>query len=221
MINPYNADYFERGIETGTSCYSNYRWLPELTVPMAMSYIDYLGLTKEHKILDFGCAKGFTVKALRLLYRQAWGCDVSPYAVNSADNETRQYLKISDGDIPWDFDFDFIISKDVFEHIPEDFIDGTLQILAKAGNKMFAIVPLATTKGEFVIPAYNLDTTHCLARTYYWWVGTFKENGWDLIDFSYHVPGIKDSWSNFEDGNGFFLLETNNNVDKDRMGVVV
>ena len=84
---------------------------------------------------------------------------------------------------------------------------------------MFAVIPLGVNNNEFVIPAYSLDVTHCLARTRGWWECTFQENGWNLIDFSYHVPGIKDSWSNFEDGNGFFLLEANDNVDK--MGVVV
>ena len=33
----YNQDYFERGIELGISGYNNYRWMPEFTIPMAMT----------------------------------------------------------------------------------------------------------------------------------------------------------------------------------------
>ncbi len=83
----FDRDYFERGIASGKSLYENYRWIPELTIPMAMTYIDTLGLKKEDRILDFGCAKGYVVKALRMLHRKAWGCDVSDYAIESSDQD--------------------------------------------------------------------------------------------------------------------------------------
>lgn len=208
----YDADYFERGVETGKSLYQNYRWLPELTTSLAMSYVDYLGLTRGHKILDYGCAKGFIVKALRILHRQAWGVDISEYVVNSADNETRKYLKLStmnsfgNGVIPFDFNFDYILSKDVFEHLTEQDLSKVLQVLCKKSKMLFAVVPLGKN-GKFVIPAYDLDKTHILARDKDWWIKEFKKNGWKLKEFSYYVPGIKESWKNFEKGNGFFLLK--------------
>ena len=71
----YNESYFERGLESGLSLYQNYRWIPELTIPMAMTIIDFLGIKRHQTILDFGCAKGFLVKAFRLLYRSAYGVD--------------------------------------------------------------------------------------------------------------------------------------------------
>lgn len=206
----YDENYFERGLESGTSCYSNYRWMSEMTCSMCMSYIDYLGLTKEHTILDYGCSKGFSVKALRLLHRQAYGCDISNYAVNSADNETRKYLKISTEDniVPFDMEFDYIISKDVFEHIPENCIDKVLTDLSKSGKNLFAVIPLGKND-KFTIPAYSLDITHVLAKDKDWWISKFEINGWKLKEFSYYVEGIKESWKNFEFGNGFFLLERN------------
>lgn len=203
----YEFDYFERGIETGKSCFTNYRWLPELTTSLAMSYIDYLGLTRNHKILDYGCAKGFVVKALRILYRPAWGCDISSFAINSSDNDTRKWLELCNKKIvPFDIDFDCIIAKDVFEHLEEQELDKVLRELRKKGKILFAIIPLGKDE-EFVIPAYNLDITHKIAQNKDWWLKKFKQNGWKLQKFSYYVTGIKESWSNFPEGNGFFLLK--------------
>jgi len=169
--------------------------------------IDYLGLTKEHKILDYGASKGFLVKALRLLHRQAWGCDISRYAINSADNNTRQYLKQCDFIlVPWEIEFDFIISKDVFEHIKEQELNELLPVLRKYSKNMFVVVPLGED-GKFNIPAYQLDVTHTTAMNKEWWIALFMKAGWELKDFSYCVPGIKDNWSNFSEGNGFFWFK--------------
>lgn len=203
----YNEDYFERGIETGKSGYQNYRWLPELTIPMAMTVIDYLKLDRDQKVLDYGCAKGFLVKALRLLRRQAWGTDISEYAINSADNNTRQYLELSDDDwvVPFEMDFDVIIAKDVFEHIDVDDIHYILTELGKKSKSLFAIIPLGKND-KFVIPAYEMDVTHKLAKDPEWWKDRFEKAGWVLEDFSYYISGIKESWSNFKKSNGFFLL---------------
>lgn len=69
----YDREYFEYGVETGKSNYQNYRWIPELTIPMAMTIIDLLGIKPNESVLDYGCAKGYLVKALRMLHRNAWG----------------------------------------------------------------------------------------------------------------------------------------------------
>ena len=113
MKNLYDENYYERGIETGVSCYSNYRWIPELTIPMAARLIEYLGIAEHQKILDFGCAKGYLVKAFRLLHREAYGYDKSEYAINCVPEEIKDYIRNQ-----VDGGYDWIISKDVFEHIP-------------------------------------------------------------------------------------------------------
>ena len=63
-INYYDRDYFENGHETGKSGYSNYRWLGEPTIKMSESIISYCDLEINDSILDYGCAKGFLIKAL-------------------------------------------------------------------------------------------------------------------------------------------------------------
>ncbi len=204
----YDEDYFEHGIETGKSCFTNYRWIPELTIPMVMSYIDHLGLERYHTILDFGCAKGFVVKAFRLLYRQAWGCDVSEYAIGCSDEDTKRFLRIC-GDVlvPFDMDFDYILAKDVLEHIDEKELPNILSGLSKRGKYLFAVTPLGENN-KFTVPAYELDITHKTAKNPRWWEKTFRESGWEMTEFSYQVSGIKDNWSKYKFGNGFFLCES-------------
>ncbi len=44
------------------------------------------------KVLDVGCAKGFLVKAFRDQGIEAWGVDVSEYALSAAPKEVKKYL---------------------------------------------------------------------------------------------------------------------------------
>lgn len=207
----YDKDYFENGIEKGLSCYTNYKWLPENTIMMAMTIIDYLRINPDpnFSILDFGCAKGFLVKALRLLRRNAWGCDISKYAINSSDNDTRKYLKIMENNvtIPWkDNSFDLIIAKDVLEHIEPTQINSLLEEMRSKGKTLFAVIPLGDGE-KYNVPAYDKDVTHKIAKDKEWWENTFKETGWKLVEFKNLISGIKDNWNSFSDGNGFFVLE--------------
>jgi SAM-dependent methyltransferase len=45
-------------------------------------------------VLDVGCAKGFLVKALRNLGLQAYGVDISEYAIGKAESGMREYLRV-------------------------------------------------------------------------------------------------------------------------------
>lgn len=204
----FDADYFERGIETGKSCYTNYRWIPELTMPMVMTYIDVLSLGRTETILDFGCAKGYAVKALRMLYRKAWGCDVSRYAIKSCDTNIKEYLKLCNGyPVPFEQEFDSVIAKDVLEHINLQDLPGILSELRKCAKQMFAIVPLGNDEDRFIVPAYDLDKTHQLAKNEEWWMDRFRQSDWRVMSFRHRIEGIKDNWMHYPKGNGFFILE--------------
>ena len=90
----YDASYFNKGIETKKSCYTNYTWMPDLTIPMAYKMIKYLNINEKDMILDFGCSMGFLVKALRKLDVKAFGVDISSYAINNCDLEAKNYCKL-------------------------------------------------------------------------------------------------------------------------------
>lgn len=212
MKNLYDEDYFENGIVTGKSCYVNYRWMPELTIKMAHKMIKHLEIREGNRVLDFGCAKGFLVKALRILDIDAFGCDISSYAVGEVDPEVRHVCRLMKNNhtIPFEHKFDWIISKDVLEHIEETDIDAFLEKAHEAAERMFHVIPLADKQGNLVIPEYELDKTHISKKDPDWWIKKFESKGWRLVSFSYGVKGIKDNWTKkYEKGNAFFTLVKN------------
>ena len=201
----YDEDYYERGIETGKSCYSNYRWMPEQTIPMAMVMVDYLGIKRGQTVLDFGCSKGYLVKALRLLGRDACGVDVSDYAISNCDPQVKNRCVIKAGQYFEDIDnFDFCIAKDVFEHIEEEDIQKELNRIR--ANKMLAVIPLGEN-GMYRAPSNNLDKSHKICKSEQWWVDTFNKSGWALESYTLRIAGIKDSYyEKYPDSHGFFTV---------------
>lgn len=208
LKNPFDEDYYERGPIVGVSCYSNYSWMPEKTMPAVMAYVDYLDIRTNETVLDFGCAKGYYVKALRLLHRDAWGCDISEYAISHADEHTRPYISLIEKDpVPFDRKFDYIIAKDVLEHM------SLLQIkeaLARFKQcvilNVLIIVPLAKD-GKYIIPADEMDITHQIRYSKEEWIELFYSCNWGIDDFTHRLPGIKDHQSNaYPEGIGFFML---------------
>ena len=196
----YNYNYFERGIQTSQSLYTDYHWIPELTIPMAMVIIDYLGIERGQRILDYGCAKGYMVKAFRWLGREAYGCDISDYALTNSDPEIRDFLSKD----PPNKEFHYCISKDTLEHISLREIKGLLTNIKS--NVFFAIVPLGDGK-KYNIPAYELDITHIHRQPLWWWTELFKSKGWKIRSAVPKIPGIKDNWNYYDYGNAFIVAE--------------
>ena len=195
----YDADYFLRGKETGKSLYSNYRWLPDLTLPMTRTIADHLGIDYADTVLDFGCARGYTVKALRLLGYAAWGYDVSKWALENADEEVREYL-IADESTLWSYGFDWVLAKDVLEHVED--VDNTIDYIMDAARKgIFVVVPLSHDGKRYDVPDYEVDVTHIHRRPLQWWVGHMHRPGWS-VEGRYRLRGVKDNYSKFSTGNG-------------------
>lgn len=207
MKHLYNEDYYERGVEKGISGYQNYRWMPEHTLTMCKSIVDHCKISQKDKLLDFGCAKGFTVKAMNSLGYDCIGCDISEYAISQSDEETKEKLHVFNGNLKEllvGHNINTVISKDVFEHIPKKDLDYIVNDMSFC-NKLFVVVPLAKN-GKYVIPEYESDVTHVIREDEEWWIELFKKRGYD-VHFQYLVPKIKDNWSSYKKGNGFLLCK--------------
>ena len=198
----FDEDYFENGVETGTSLYTSYRWMPEMTIPMACRL---KGFFPGKSIMDFGCAKGYLVYALRLLDVQAYGFDVSCYALDEASKEIRPFLYCPDDKhLP---QTDVLFIKDTLEHVNENEIVNTLNTLRNYCKEALVIVPFGDN-GKYRIEEYELDVTHQIRKNEAWWQRQFTVSKFSIEKMVYQLDGFKDNWRTHPCGNGFFFLKS-------------
>lgn len=104
----YGELYFDGPREYGYGGYKyDGRW-----VPVAKDIIKHFNLKKGSKVLDVGCAKGFLVKDLLNLGIDAFGIDISQYALNNCEAETIGRLHLGSAEkLPFpDNSFDAVIA---------------------------------------------------------------------------------------------------------------
>lgn len=204
MSEIYDEQYFENGIKTGKSGYENYRWLPERIYTEIRAVISLLGINPGDKVLDFGCAKGFWVKALREYGITAFGVDSSEYAISHADRIVEDYLYRKVEDIRGIQKFDYIVSRNTFEHIEEFELEKILTQFLEMTDKVFFTVPLAQN-GEYVMQM--LDTTHKIRWSNEEWIRFCERCGWNKVTNFYTIKGIHDKWGTYPNSIGFYILE--------------
>lgn len=206
----FDEDYFERGIETGKSLYTNYRWMPERSFAEAHDLILGLNIHKDHSILDFGCAKGFLIKALVLLGYDAYGTDISEYAIKNAEQAIKERVFLLDEFFVSTKRFNYGFCKDVLEHCPSDeILEKTLVNMNKLAKKWLLIVPLGDGE-EYIIPLYSQDPSHFIKQTLEWWIDRISKY-FKVIDRNYQMGKIKEKWFKINPrANLFLILEAKN-----------
>lgn len=200
----YDEEYFIRGKQSGKSLYENYRWLPNLTIPMAKAMVDHCGIELHDSIMDFGCARGYLVKALHKLCFEARGYDISQWALDNCDIEVRDAVS---NVWPPNHHVDWIIAKDVLEHIELHKLGHLLTQFASIAIKgVFIVVPLSRGLGQgYAVPEYEADVTHIVRWPLDQWLDEMVnafDHEWE-ISARYRIKGIKDNYAHFEKGNGF------------------
>ena len=199
MRNLFDKDYYENGVEKGISGYTNYRWMPTRSIPEAMEIKKSFDFKT---CVDIGCAKGFLVHALRILGCDAFGEDISEYAIENCHEKVKPFLSTET-----DKKYDLLICKDVLEHVPQEQLPTLLKKLLPRADQFFFVIPLADNN-LFRIREYEIDITHVTKKDEEWWINLFRSCGFFLKDFSYSMGPIKEKWVNEDPyGNGFFVLE--------------
>jgi SAM-dependent methyltransferase len=184
----YDADYYERGVLSGKSLYENYRWMPELTIPLAHHFIELLNIKKTDRVLDFGCAKGYLVKSLCLLGIDAYGYDVSSYALSTAPAEIRDRLS---NEFNTPDRYAYIIAKDVLEHVAEEELTSLLEKFYISGKNLCVVVPLSDDGVEYNIKANERDLTHVIRKPLDWWEHKIEEAGFLMEKVTHNVGVFK------------------------------
>ena len=68
----------------------------------------------------------------------AWGEDISEYAVENCHPNVRDYVSL-----PNDKQYDLLICKDVLEHVEVEDIPSVLQKFKKKSKQFFFVIPLS------------------------------------------------------------------------------
>lgn len=206
MQEKFNEDYYLRGKEKNISNYSNYRWLPDLTMPMAKALMKFMCICPGDKVLDYGCARGYLVKALRIIGVHSYGCDISSWAINNCDQEVKDYVGFSLDDRG----YDYVFCKDVLEHVPTDNLDELLPKLFSVTKKSsLFIVPLATHEGgPYIYPCDELDSTHIHRKTLTNWMELIGHHASNFLVFgSLYIPTLKASSESYPGSTGFIYCK--------------
>lgn len=122
-------------------------------------------------VLDVGCAMGHLVAGLRDLGVEAYGIDVSEYAISEIRDDIKQYCNAQSvlEDLPKYFPekFDLVITIEVFEHIQEVEARTAVVNLCRWSDTII----FCSTPDDFE------DPTHLNVRQREYWVSLFAENG--------------------------------------------
>jgi hypothetical protein len=129
--------------------------------------------------LDAGCAMGFLVEALRDRGVEAYGFDVSDYALSRAREDIKPFLWRASATTPLDRDYDVIISTEVLEHLsPVEAEVAVENICHHSSDVIFSSSP-----DDFREP------THLNVRGPEYWAELFAHHGF-YRDVEYEVDYI-------------------------------
>lgn len=114
----YGEMYFDGPREYG---YGGYRYDGRWQ-PVARDVVDHFGLKPGDRVLDVGCAKGFLVKDLLALGIDAYGLDISRYALMHCEPEVIGRLHLGSADsLPFpDNSFAAVLSINTIHNLPMD-----------------------------------------------------------------------------------------------------
>ena len=172
----YGKDYFDGDRSFGYGGYKyDGRW-----VPVAKDIKDYYGLIKGSKILDVGCAKGFLVKDLVDLGFEAYGIDISEYAIDNSPKDIRNRLKTGNAKkLPYeDNSFDLVISLNTIHNLNSNECKMAIQEIQRVSKRnSFIQVDSYTNENEKRI----FEEWVLTAKFYGYpdeWLKLFKESGY-------------------------------------------
>ncbi len=122
---------------------------------------------KPRTMLDVGCAKGFLVEQLRDQGVEAFGVDVSPYAISQVREDIRPHCRVAKGTETLPGQYDLITCVEVAEHVPE----AEARIMIEEMCRHTDQVIFSSTDDGFDEP------THINIHPKEYWVELFKQQG--------------------------------------------
>ena len=114
---------------------------------------------------DLGCAKGFLVEALRDRGVEAYGVDISQYAISQVRDDIRPFCKVGLVTDPLERQYDVITCIEVLEHVTEDEAKVAVRNITESTRRIL----FSSTPNDFDEP------THVNVRPVIYWLEMFAE----------------------------------------------
>ena len=182
----YDEMYFDGPREYG---YGGYRYDGRWK-PVAHDIVDHFGLIPGDRVLDVGCAKGFLVKDLLALGIDAFGIDISQYALMHCEPEVIGRLHLGSADnLPFpDDSFAAVLSINTIHNLSRERCKIALQEIQRLapGTGFVQVDSYRTPEQKEIFESWVLT-----ANFYDYpagWVSLFKEAGyigdwyWTIIE---------------------------------------
>jgi SAM-dependent methyltransferase len=148
LAREYGKDFFDGDRKHG---YGGLSYLPRFWQPVIPDFQEHFKLTKESKVLDVGCAKGFMLFDMQQLLPgiSVTGLDISTYAIANAKEEVKPFLQVGNAiKLPYpDNSFDVVISITTLHNLEREELAMALKEIERV-----------STKGSFItVDAYHND----------------------------------------------------------------
>jgi SAM-dependent methyltransferase len=174
-MNPefYDHEYFEGAGKSNYQRYDAQSSPFDLHAETVIRVMDFYSLSG--RVLDVGCAKGYLVHALRQRGIEAFGVDWSEYAIASAHEMVRPFLKrASAQQLPYgDRQFALAVSFDVLEHLDETHARLALIQCARVSHAQFH----QANTGRLAEWRFDSDASHRLKYSLARWQAICAELG--------------------------------------------
>ena len=128
---------------------------------------------RPRRVLDAGCAMGLLVEGLRDRGVDAYGVDVSPYAIAQVRRDIRSFCRVSGLDEPIEGRFDLVTCIEVCEHIPEPALGAAIENICSITD----VILFSSTPSDYDEP------THVSVKPSLEWLRLFAQQGFqpDLL----------------------------------------
>lgn len=137
---------------------------------------DFDRFLQPQTVLEIGCAKGYLIRALRLLGIQAFGIDTDDYAIENADEFIKPYLKLTPTyDPPFKGPFGLVVAFDILQTVPEPDIFHVIDTISTLGVTIFLNQP------HYYDP-WDENKANVTLYPKIWWAREFESRGFQWIE---------------------------------------
>jgi len=182
----FGKDYFDNGLGSNyggknSMEYNKRNYLPAKR-ELVNNIVKRIGIPKN--VCCLGCGRGFLPLAFKYIGSDAFGIDISDYAIETAPKEIKDKLVVGDCSdnafmmkIPA-LTYELVTGFDVLEHIKVPYLYNTILHAIRISKRWFMVnVPVKNIDNEPDESKTSTDSTHVSIYSPAWWITKICEIG--------------------------------------------